>query len=855
MDAPEMSSIEEPPSRFFLAWARFVLRFRWPLLILTLGSVVGSLALTAQYIRVDTSIEAFSSAESDSQRILEEFRDEFGRDEAFMVLVEGDVFTLDYLTRLKALHEELARLDMEIPSLGERKADRDRKRHGEASQVAKVPETKAKSDDPFGGGDAWGDEKGGSIVEETRSLINARRTRASAEGISVGELMDPFPEEGDLAALKAEVLADRTLVGQLVSPEAHHSVILVRSQFMAEEDSNRVNLEIARIAQHHNAPGFKTSVAGVNALGEALNRLMMHDLRQMLALSMGLMVLLLILLYRHPLGVIIPLAVVAMAAANTFGFMAIIGMPVTMLTNILPAFLICVGLGDSIHLLSVYRDGRRHGFDSHQSVLHTISHTGVPVVFTSVTTMVGLASFKFASLTAIQDMGIGGAVGVFMAMLHSLVFLPILLSFNKKSMLGVKPIHKADLLDRVVWTCLMSSGVDGDPGTGPAPAAMRKRRNLTLLVTGAVVALAFVGIARIRVYHNPLSWMPIDTPVRVAMDTMDQKVGGTATVNFLIKGAPENGLKDRDLLLGIEQLLNHVAAYRQPDGKAIVGTAISLVDVVKETNRALHGADPAHYVVPDSQRGVADALFLFENAGPDELRRLATNDLGRSQATVRIQWLDAWSYFPLVDHIEAGIKQFIPPGVEVKVTGSVYTLLTTIGSMLRDLITSFSSAFVIIALLMILLVRSLKLGLISMVPNLVPIIVLGGFMGFFNIPIDMNNVLIASIALGIAVDDTIHFLHHYRLEYLRSRNVEVALRYSMRHSGRAMVSTTVILLVGFAAYMAADMVNLQRFGLLIGLTCFVALIADLVITAALLRLFYRRPAAVAQEKVLEPQAI
>jgi hypothetical protein len=279
----ELTTIEEPPSKFFLAWARFVLRFRWPLLLLTLASVVGSGVLVLKRMRVDTSIEAFSSTASESQRILEEFRDEFGRDEAFMVMIEGDVFSLDYLTRLKALHDELAVLDMEIPSLGERKEDRDRKRHGLAP-VEKPAKPKAKSDDPFAGGDDpfaggddWGAVEGGTIVDEIRSLINARHTQASVEGISVGELLDPFPAEAELPALKARVLADKTLVGQLVGAEGRHSVVMVRSQFMAEEDSNRVNREIERIARKHEAPGFKTSVTGMNALSDALEHA--HDAR------------------------------------------------------------------------------------------------------------------------------------------------------------------------------------------------------------------------------------------------------------------------------------------------------------------------------------------------------------------------------------------------------------------------------------------------------------------------------------------------------------------------------------------------------------------------------------------------
>ncbi|MEZ4469367.1 MAG: MMPL family transporter [bacterium] len=775
------------------------------------------------------------------------------------MLVEGDVFSLEFLNRLKALHEELSKLDMEIPSLGERKADRDKRRHGEAVATPKEKKKAKKAgDDGFGGGgddfaafgggeDDWSDEGGGSIIEETRSLINARRTRSSAEGIEVGEWLDPMPSAEELPALKALILADPTLVGNVVGRDGRHAVIMVRTQFMSEQDSIRVNAEVTRIAQAHEAPGFHTQINGMHALSASLNTLMMSDLQRMLVASIVLMVGVLIFLFRHPLGVAVPLMVVMFAAANTFGMMALSGIYVTMLSNILPAFLFCVGLGDSVHLISVYRDGLRQGLDSHSAVVHAVSHTGVPVFFTSLTTMVGLASFKLASMEAIQDMGMAGAFGVGMAMIHSLVFLPIMLSFNKKARLGARPPGKPDFLDRWLLRCNDLSGLRGDAGTGPVPPVMRVRRNRVLLLTLVLLGASVLGMRLVRVWHNPLSWMPPDTPIVVATNDLDAHVGGTATVNFLIDGAPGKGVKDRDLLIALDHLAEHISAYRDAAEGAIVGNIISVADVVKETNRALHGGDPAAYQIPETQRGVADAFFLFENAGPDELRLLATNDLSRGQMTIRIKWLEAWSYRPLIAHIEEGLQKFLPEGARVQATGSVYTLLTTIGSLIGDLLRSFGTAFLAITILMTLLLRSLKLGLIAMVPNLLPIAFIMGIMGVAGIPIDMNTLLIASIAIGIAVDDTIHFLHHFRLYHDRSANVEDAIGFSMRHSGRAMVSTSLILLIGFSAYMGSQMVNIVRFGLLVGLTSAMALIVDLIVTPALLRFFYRRPAAQPQE--------
>ena len=170
----------------------------------------------------------------------------------------------------------------------------------------------------------------------------------------------------------------------------------------------------------------------------------------------------------------------------------------------------------------------------------------------------------------------------------------------------------------------------------------------------------------------------------------------------------------------------------------------------------------------------------------------------------------------------------------------MYTLVTTIEQLLWDLIKSFGVAFVVITLIMMALLGSLKLGLIAMVPNLMPIVLIMGLMGVTDIPIDMSTLLIASISIGLAVDDTIHFLHHFRVNHEATGNLEVGIRRSMNHSGRAMVSTTVILMLGFFTYMSGDMENIQRFGFLVGATAVIALLVDLFFAPTLLRTFYSR---------------
>ena len=817
---------------WFAAWARFVIRYRWALLALTLIATVAMGAVVHRDLRVDNSIEAFADNDSPAQRILEEFRDDFGRDDVYLVMIEGDVFSMPYLEGLRTLHEALEGLDLELPSLGERKRDRDVRMGREAAKVTAKPEGLEVVDDGFGdfadsGDEAWGEEEGGSVVERIVSLVNARQVRARADGIEVGELLDPWPTEAELPALRARVLANRTFVGQLVGRDGSHSVIVLRTAFMDETDSERVFREVRKVAKPFDAPGFHVSYAGAPALTHALNDRMMADIRTLMAFSVIGMVILLSLIFRHPIGVVAPLGVVAIAGVWTFGFMALVGMPMTMLSNILPSFLVCVGLGDSIHIVSVYRQRRRGGVENRDAIVQAVGVTGVPVLFTSLTTMVGLSSFRFASMNAIGDMGLAGAFGVSMALAFSFVLLPIALTFNHTSFLGAQAPGDRDLIDRFLGLCMRLSG-----------GRERRKYVRTLLVAVALTAIAGLGISTLRVWHNPMSWLPPDDETRQAFETLDANVGGTADVHLLVETESERGIKDLELLRGLEALEAHIRGYVAADGTRLVGNSWGVLDIVKETHRALHGGGDEAYRLPDTERGAADMLFMFENTGPDEMRQLVTNDLSQARMSFRIKWLDATAYQPLAAHIDAGIQREIGDRASIKTTGAVFSLLTIVGNLVMDLMRSFGVAAVIIMGMMMVLLKDPKLGVIAMAPNLLPIAFILGFMGFADIPIDMSNLIVASIAIGLAVDDTVHFLHHYKMAYRSGATVDEAIQHSMTHSGRAMATTSAILTVGFSVYMASSMVNLQRFGVLVAMTIVFALLVDLIVGPALLRLLY-----------------
>lgn len=942
------ATYEEPESEVSRRLAAFVLRHKALIVLAALATtVVAAWAIDTQ-LRLDMTVESFLDTDSPALKNLEEYRDTFGRDDAFLVMVEGDVFSMPFLTKLRALHNEVAALDLPLKSLHQRFRDRRAKEGASAPAAPAAPAASAASaaqgttsgqgvgtsgdvapgeagskaknqagdgfddapdfgdsgdfdegatagfdDTPdlgeggdFGeegaagakagassggagtagaegvgedGDDDWGGESGGTIIDEIISLINVRRTRGrrvpdpdggTSVSIEVGSWLSPWPTAAQLPALREAMLAEPSLVGQVLDTQGRYTTMLVRPQFMSAADGVRVNDALVAILAKYNGPGFRTYLSGGPALAASITRLFVQEVSRLLVLSLVTLVLMMFFLFRHPLGVVGPVAVVGLAAFWTFGFMALVGMPVTMVSSILPAFLISVGVGDSVHIMSVYRDRRRHGAGNHEAIVHALGTTGRAILFTSLTTAVGLLSFQFATIGAVRDVGLAGAFGVMVALGNTVLLLPIALHFNRRGSLGAARQHENDWIDRVLaWASRLSGRETGAPLTGARAEGVRARSRRVLVVAVGLTALAVYGGSLLRVWHNPVSWVPDDVPAKIAFNELDAHAGGTATIQLLIRAKGPHGVKDLELLRGLEKLEGYIRAYRHADVRTgevrpVVGGSVSLLDVARETNRALHGGDPAFYRLPDSQRALADTLFLFENAAPQDLRRLATADLKQTQMTIRVRWLEATAYGPLTRYVDKGIAKYIGDRAEVRTTGAAFTLFTTVSSLIDNLIRSFAVAFGVITVLMILLLGDLRLGLVAMVPNLLPIVFIMGIMGFADVPLDMANLMIASIAIGLAVDDTIHFLHHFHLHYVINGQVEAAIDYAYRHTGRALVGTTAILGLGFVVYVASQLLSLQRFGVLIGLTVVLALLVDLIFGPAMLRMVYRdRPAA------------
>jgi predicted RND superfamily exporter protein len=332
--------------------------------------------------------------------------------------------------------------------------------------------------------------------------------------------------------------------------------------------------------------------------------------------------------------------------------------------------------------------------------------------------------------------------------------------------------------------------------------------------------------------HAPIRWLAEDNPFRVATELTDQRMGGSANLEILMDTGAPNGMHDPELLSRLDGLQTWLDEY-ETNGIS-VGKSISLADTIQEIHQALNENRPEYYRVPDDRRLVAQELLLFENAGSDDLEDVVDPQFRIGRVTLRVPFDDAIAYTPFLEAVATRFEQRLGEDVEVRFTGLLPIMSGTMRAMSSSMVVSYSIAFFVIGALLILLIGDLKLGLLALIPNVAPIVVVLGAMGYVGYGLDTFTMLIGSIAIGLAVDDTIHFMHNFKRNLDRSGEPRLAVSETLATAGQAMLFTTLVLSSGFAIYALSSMSVLVGFGLITAGAVALAFLADVLLAPALM---------------------
>ncbi len=800
-----MNRIRDRIEKRFAGAARLFYRHNLVTLLL-LAIFAGALLSQLPNLTLDTSTEGFLHETDPALLDYNAFRDQFGNTEMVIVAVKNkDLFAPEFLEKFKNLHTEL----------------RDN-----------VP-----------------------YVDDINSLVNARNTRGEGDQLIVEDLLEHWPKTPEeVAAVKERALSNPMYKNLLISEKGDFTAIVLQMQpyssqgeeelddvlvgfsddteisaqqeeqiYLTDPEKGEVVRAVTKIVDTYRAADFEIYVAGGPVVTDFLKKAMMKNMKKFILLVGLTISIFLFLMFRRFSAVVLPLLVVVISLLSTLGLMATFGTPMKLPTQILPSFLLAVGVGDSVHILAIFfHRFRKNKGDKAEAVEYAVGHSGLAILMTSLTTAGGLLSFSTADIAPIADLGIYAAAGVMLALLYTIILLPSLLALIPLKKDKEKSSEKAGTrLDSILST--VGHFATGNPKT-------------ILIVMVLILIVSIAGITRIKFSHDVVRWYKEDSSIRIASETIDEEMRGSIALEIVLDTGKVNGLYDPDLLKKLDRSAEYVEQLEK--GKIFAGKAWSITAILKEIHQALNENRPEFYTVPDNAELIPQEFLLFENSGSDDLEDVTDSQFSKVRFTIKTPFQDAVAYTDFLHEVKSHFRSNFPE-LKITFTGVTTLLSQTMARVIRTMAKSYTIALVVITLFMILLIGKLRIGMLSMIPNLFPIILTLGIMGWFHVPLDLFTMLIGSISIGLAVDDTIHFMHNFRRYFEQSGDAKQAVMETLHSAGRAMLITTCVLSLGFFVFMFANLNNLFTFGWLTGLTIIMALLSDYFIAPALMVLVNR----------------
>jgi predicted RND superfamily exporter protein len=405
---------------------------------------------------------------------------------------------------------------------------------------------------------------------------------------------------------------------------------------------------------------------------------------------------------------------------------------------------------------------------------------------------------------------------VVLALIYTTILLPVLISLSALKSRRAQVVNSS-FMDRMLRSI--------------AAVSVHRPRTIIIFSTGILVAF-LPGVFLLKFSHNVVEYFPDHMPYRPDLKYIDRELKGSLTLEIVLDTGRKNGIYEPWVLNRIELVGRKIEKTNRKD--ISVGKVFSITDILKEIHQALNENKKAFHRIPQDSKIIAQELLLFENSRADELMRIVDSQFQKTRMTVKTSWVDAVVCKDFLQDINYHLQNAFKNKIETTITGLIALMSRTVSAAIYSMAKSYLIAFLVITLMMIFLIGDMRIGLLSMVPNLIPIIVTMGFMGLMDIPLDINSLMIGSIALGIVVDDTVHFLYNFQKFYQRRGDPYYAVEKTLLGVGRALVITSLVLATGFFILMCSSLKNLLNFGLFTGVTIIIALLADLVLVPAIL---------------------
>lgn len=766
---------------FFGRYAAFLLRWRWAAIALF------AVVLAVSFIGMSKMVQQTSFddyfIEGDPMLVkTNEFKENFGNDYFIGILTECDNhFTKENLTLMRELGEEL------LDSL--------------------------------------------SYGDKITSLVDLEFMLGTEDGMEIVQIVpDEIPETGspEMEQIRSLAYSKPHVARKLISQDGRNAWILVKLRaFPSEEEWKQTSNvspdivtgeEVSRIITKEKYASLHPKATGMPYVTQQKSVYIGQEMGRLVMIAAIICIIVMLLMTRSLRGIVGPLLSVIGGIVITFGIAGYSQMYVDSTVLMIPAILaFAVAIAYNIHIFSYFNQSmRRHG-KRKQAVVETISEIGWSVVFCGLTTVISLMSFMVIPIRPMKCVGMMSSLTILFVLFTTLLMAPVLLSFGKDK----KP----------------KPGVDGEGGTRLG-RAMERLNDFTfkfskpIIAVFAVVCVALsIGLWKIEPAFDIERTMGKAVPyVNDVLTVGRSELGALYSYDLVMEFKNEDDAKQPENLRKLEQLEELVGTY------SLTKRTNSILDIIKDLNQTLNGGDKGHYRIPETEEGVAQMLMLYENAGGSEAEYWMDYGYKRLRLMVEISdFNSAEVERELNDIAKKSAEMF--PDVTVTAVGNIPQYTTMMQYLVRGQMQSFLISVLIIAVILMIAFQSIRVGLIGLIPNLMPAIFVGGFMGWMGIPLDMMTATLIPMMLGMAVDDTIHFFNHSKLEFDRTPNYSVSIRRTFRVVGVAIVTTSIITSAVFACFATSACTMCVNFGVLAVIGIISALLADLFITPLLVKKF------------------
>ena len=644
------------------------------------------------------------------------------------------------------------------------------------------------------------------FVTRTESLFSVPNVK-SVEGYLDKEpylaKLPETPQEG--AALLATALKNPLIRNLLVSPGGNAmAVAVVLKDGDREVDDSELTAAITRTIAPLEQAYTRVYPIGFAQVRSELATRIMDEQATLMPLAVGALLIALFLLLRQMLDILTPLVTAAVSILWTFGLMGWLGIPINVVTSTIPILLIVVGSTEDIHLLAEFRHAQRCGDAKPAALRHMARRMGRTVLLTFVTTYAGFLSVGLSGIEVLRQFGLVASTGLLFNFIVTIIFIPAALSLTGHWQLDGRSRLFEERMAK--WAERYWRFID------------RHRRRAFVLLTACAVLAAF-GIPRIQINHNPTDSLGETSPVAQQIARLNEQFAGLESFSVVI----ESGIQDTFLHARYLHELVKVQNFIQAMDASL--SATSFADYLALLNGAFLESENAG--VPRSNDEIAELMIFLDH---DRVSGYANEDYSQVRIQVRHNIATTDALRKTLGKIRAFIDENLDPGLSARITGDSTLALSATDSMIAGQLQSVLMILTLFVLIVSFLFTDLRVGLLAALPNIFPIIILFGVMGYAGIPLNIGTTMAAAIAMGIAVDDTLHFMLRYNQELRTSKSQALAMQKTIYEEALPVVSTSVALTVGFLVFAQSDFTPVAQFGLLSALVISTALVADFVIT-------------------------